>query len=79
MCGKYGLLMTIEELRDEARRLPAKERGSLAADLLESLGPADYDVSDEEVLRRVAESESGEAADISFEELRDGLQNLPGK
>jgi len=36
----------------------------------------DYDVSDEEVLERKRELDSGEVADISFEELKEGLHFL---
>ncbi len=62
--------MTVEELRREAQRLPENERGLLVADLLATFGVPPYDVSDEEVSQRVAETESGEVEDISFEELR---------
>ena len=67
-------MMSIEELKQEATRLPETERGQLIVDLLATLHQADYDVSDEEVSRRVKETESGEVEDISFEELKAGLQ-----
>jgi hypothetical protein len=66
--------MSIEELREEATRLPETERGQLIVDLLATLTDPDYDVSDEEVARRVAETESGEVEDISFDELKAGLR-----
>jgi hypothetical protein len=62
--------MSVEELRREAERLPEGERGQLIAELLSTLNDQDYDVSDEEVARRVAETESGEVEDISLEELK---------
>jgi hypothetical protein len=65
--------MSVEELRREAERLPESERGQLIAELLSTLDYQDYDVSDEEVARRVAETESGEVEDISLEELKAGL------
>jgi hypothetical protein len=65
--------MSVEELRREAERLPESERGQLIAELLSTLNDQDYDVSDEEVARRVAETESGEVEDISLEELKAGL------
>lgn len=65
--------MSVEELRREAERLPESERGQLIAELLSTLDYQDYDVSDGEVARRVAETESGEVEDISLEELKAGL------
>jgi len=70
--------MSIEELREEATRLPETERGQLIVDLLATLTDRDYDVSDEEVARRLAETESGEVEDISFDELKAGLR-LPSR
>ncbi|MBU6301525.1 MAG: hypothetical protein KGS60_08230 [Verrucomicrobia bacterium] len=67
-------MMSIEELKQEATRLPETERGQLIVDLLATLHHADYDISDEEVATRVKETESGEVEDISFEELKAGLQ-----
>jgi hypothetical protein len=46
----------------------------LIVDLLATLHHPDYDVSDEEVAKRVEETESGEVEDISFEELKAGLR-----
>ncbi len=65
--------MSVEELRREAELLPESERGQLIVELLSTLSYQDYDVSDEEVERRIAETESGEVADISLEELKAGL------
>ena len=71
--------MSVEELQREAEQLSEADRGQLAAGILATLGGPIYDVSDEEVARRVAETKSGEIRDISFDELAAGLRNLPGK
>ena len=69
--------MTIEEIEAQVDRLPQDERGTLISRLIESLGAPEYDVSDEEVRRRVNEVESGEVQDISHEELLRGLEFSP--
>jgi hypothetical protein len=66
--------MTVLELRKEAELLPEAERGELVAELLETFGRPAYDVSDEEVARRVEESESGKVPDVTFDELKAGIQ-----
>ena len=62
--------MTLQELKSEAETLCDQEKGALAADLLNKMSPSDYWVSDEEVLDRVKELESGEVEEISFNELK---------
>ena len=69
-------MMTLEELSAEARKLPEQERGFLAAEILSTLEPSAYDVSDEEVLSRVQESKSDSVKDISLDELKEGLKGL---
>ena len=59
-------LQTIER---QAVGLPEEDRAALIAVLLSSLHAPSYDVSDEEVMRRDEELESGRVADISHEEL----------
>ena len=66
--------MTVDELRKEAEQLSENERGHLVADLLASFGVPHYDVSDDEVTRRVTETESGDVEDISYEELRSRVE-----
>ena len=61
--------MSVEDLKREARRLSETERAEFVADLLTTFGDSEYDVSDAEVARRVAETESGAVEDISFEQL----------
>jgi putative addiction module component (TIGR02574 family) len=65
---------TLEKVRSEALRLPESERAELAHSLVVSLdGPADADAEpawDAEILRRLAEIDSGTAELIDREELR---------
>ena len=65
---------TLEKLRSEALHLSDAERAELEYDLVTSLdGPADPDVEkawDAEILRRLAEIDSGTANLIDREELR---------
>lgn len=69
--------MSVEEIRAQAKHLSRKEQGDLVSALIEDLGRPDYDVSDEEVLERVRQIESGEVQDISHEELVSGLKFIP--
>mgnify|MGYP001174050442 CR=1 FL=1 len=65
---------TLEKVRSEALSLSETERAELAHNLLASLdGPADTDVEtawDAEILRRLAEIDSGTADLIDREEFR---------
>ncbi len=61
--------MSLAEVEKEALALPAAERASLAVSLLRTLSPADPGPSDEEVLQRDAELDSGSAEEISHEEF----------
>lgn len=65
--------MSIEEICAEVRQFTREERGVLFASLIEGLGRSDYDVSDEEVARRVKETEVGLVQDIANQELVAGL------
>ena len=64
----------LEKVRSEALRLPEYESAELAHSLVVSLdGPADTDAEpawDTEILRRLAEIDSGTAELIDREELR---------
>lgn len=66
--------MTLEKLRSEILNLSESERAQLAYDLMVSLdGPADSGVEeawDAEILRRLAEIDSGTANLIDREEFR---------
>jgi len=65
---------TLEKIRSEALNLPESERAELAHSLVISLeGPADADAEsawDVEILRRLAEIDSGTARLIDREEFR---------
>ncbi len=62
--------MGVEELKREARQLPEGEKADIISGLLSTFPSAEYDVSDAEVALRIAETESGEVQDISYEELK---------
>ncbi len=66
--------MKLEELADEAAKLPEEDRASLAARLLHGLERPHHYVSDEEVLRRLHEADENPEVMISFEQLISGLQ-----
>ncbi len=71
--------MSVEELKREARQLPEQERADFVADLLTTFPTANYDVSDAEVAQRVAETESGEVQDISYDDLKEAIQRRSRK
>jgi putative addiction module component (TIGR02574 family) len=69
---------TLDKIRSEALHLKESERAELAYSLVKSLdGPADADAEsawDAEILRRLAEIDSGTAELIDREELRRRMQ-----
>jgi putative addiction module component (TIGR02574 family) len=69
---------TLEKVRTEALSLSEAERAELAHNLVASLdGPADADAEsawDAEILRRLAEIDSGTATLIDREEFRRRMQ-----
>ena len=69
---------TLEKLRLEALRLSDPERAELAHELVKSLdGPVDADAAEaweKEILRRLADVDSGTATLIHREELRRRMQ-----
>jgi putative addiction module component (TIGR02574 family) len=76
MIDKWSSLMgspTLEKLRSEALVLPESERAELAHYLVTSLdGPSESDVAnawDAEILRRLAEIDSGTATLIDRQEF----------
>ena len=72
----------MERLRSEALMLSMPERAELAHDLLESLdAPADEGVEDawdEEIIRRIAQIDAGQATLLSRDQLRQKLQDRLG-
>ncbi len=61
--------MSVAEVEKQALALSEKERAQLAVSLLETLPPLQAEISDEEVLQRDADLESGRAEEISHEEF----------
>ena len=71
--------MSLAELQKEALGLPERERALLALSLLETLAPEEGEVSDDEVLRRDAELDKGQAKEISHEEFVQRVQSERGR
>ena len=66
--------MSLAEVEKQALALNEEERGRHAALLLEKLPPPGTDGSDEEVLQRDADAESGRSEEISHEEFVQGVE-----
>lgn len=64
----YLPIMSLAEVQKEALALSENERARLAASLLETL-PPEVEISDDEVLQRDADLDSGRAEEISHEEF----------
>lgn len=71
-------IATLERLRSEVLTLSEPERAELAHDLIKSLdGPADTDVEEtwnQEITRRIAEIDAGQAKLISRDEFRKRIE-----
>jgi hypothetical protein len=65
----YFPAMSLAEVEKQALALSENERARLAASLLETLPPSGAEISDEEVLQRDADLESGRVQEISHEEF----------
>ena len=61
--------MSLEEIEQEARALPDRERADLVCRLLDTLPAAADEISDEEVARRERELESGAVEPLSHEQF----------
>jgi len=61
--------MSIAELKKEALALPENERAQLVASLLETLPPANAEISDQEVAERDADLQSGRTTEMSEDEF----------
>lgn len=61
--------MSFKEIEQEAVALSEKERATLVSSLLETLIPPGLDISDDEVIQRDAELESGAVQPISHDEF----------
>ncbi len=66
--------MKLEEIAEEAAKLSEEQRALLASKLLRGLETPLYEVSDEEVLRRMREADEDPSVLISFDELVSGLR-----
>jgi len=71
--------MQLAEIEHAAMGLPAGERASLVAKLLDTLPPPGTDVSDEEVEQRERELDSGEVTAISHQEFVRRVQAERGR
>jgi hypothetical protein len=67
--------MKLEEILIEASKLSEEERASLASQLLHGLETPVYEVSDDEVRRRVREANADPSVLITFDELVAGLRH----
>lgn len=70
--------MSLPEIEKEALRLTESERARLVASLLETL-PPEVELSDEEVLQRDADLDSGRAEEISHEEFVRRVEQKRGR
>ncbi len=67
--------MKLEEIAQEAGKLPNQERAELACRLLRGLDVPEYDVPDEEVEARMREADEDPSVMIGFDELVEGLRH----
>lgn len=72
--GYTSLVMKVEEIVEEASKLSEEDRASVASEILRGLEPPVYEVSDEEVERRVKEGEEDPSVLITSDELEAGLK-----
>ena len=61
--------MKLQEIEQEALSLSEPERAALVLSLMDTLSASGTDITDEEVLRRDAELESGAVAPMTHEEF----------
>lgn len=66
--------MKLDEIAEEASKLPEEQRAALASRLLHGLETPVYDVPDEEVFRRVREVDADPSVLITFDELVAGIK-----
>ena len=67
--------MKLQEIVAEASKLPEEERASLASQLLHGLETPVYEVSDDEIRRRMQEASADPGMLITFDELVAGLRH----
>ena len=71
--------MSLKEIEREALALSERDRTALIAALLDTLPDAGSDVSDEEVLKRERELDSGTVEPLSHEEFVRRVQSERGR
>jgi hypothetical protein len=71
--------MSLAELQKEALDLPENERALLAVSLLETLSPIEPEVSDNGVMQRDADLESGRTTEISHQEFIRRVESERGR
>ena len=71
--------MSLKEIEREALALSERDRTALIAALLDTLPDAGSDVSDEEVLQRERELDSGTVEPLSHEEFVRRVQSERGR
>jgi hypothetical protein len=71
--------MSLAELQKEALDLPENERALLAVSLLGTLAPLEPEISDEEIMQRDADLESGRTKEISQEEFIRRVESERGR
>ncbi|MEO0415942.1 MAG: hypothetical protein AAF226_13425 [Verrucomicrobiota bacterium] len=69
--------MSISEIYQQTKGLTSEERSALISNLIDDLGTPRHDVSDQEVLQRIKDTNDGTARDISHDELLEGLKFIP--
>ncbi len=72
-------MSSLEALQEEVARLPLEGRAAVAAFALKTLPPPDYEVSDEDVTRRLDELKSGKVEGLSHEQLWSKVDQLTSK
>jgi len=78
-CIRYNRIMTLNEIQQEAIALPERQRADLIRTLLDTLPPSGADISDEEVMAREREMDSGAVEPLSHEEFVRRVQTERGK
>ena len=70
---------SLEALQEEVARLPLEGRAAVAAFALKTLPPPDYEVSDEDIARRLDELKSGKVDALNSEQLWSKVDQLTSK
>ena len=66
--------MKVEEILEEASKLPENQRASIASRLLHGLESPHHWVSDEEVKERIAEADADPSVMLTLQEFISGIQ-----